>query len=89
MTCLCGDLNCPSCGPLLGGDQAKETVIEWILEDVLADFPPGIDTLWLSEELATRLGHANRSQKLADAVYEEAQTWLQKMMMGVQHEHQA
>lgn len=55
MPCMCGDVMCPSCGPAQGYNPEFEALCEWIQEDVLADFPPGIDVTWLAEELGNRL----------------------------------
>lgn len=73
--CMCGDTNCPSCGPAQGHDPAFEVVTEWLLEKVLADMPPIIDASWLAEELANRLGHRDQPQELADVIYETAKQW--------------
>lgn len=75
MSCMCGDVMCPSCGPAQGFDPAFETVVEWLEFCVLADMPQAISVEWLAEDLANRLGWRDRSQEFADAVYAEALKW--------------
>jgi hypothetical protein len=77
---MCGDTNCPSCGPAQGYDPAFELVCEWIGEVLLADFPPAINTEWLAEELANRLGHRDQPQAFADAIYTRAREWAREYM---------
>jgi hypothetical protein len=54
--CLCGDTNCPSCGPAQGADPNFDMVVEWFAEVILADYPAFIDPLALAEDLVDRLG---------------------------------
>lgn len=78
MACMCGDTNCPSCGPAQGYNPAFEAVCEWLEYSVLADFPKGFDVTWLAEELANRLGAAQQPQTLADAMEATAKAWARK-----------
>jgi len=45
VSCLCGDLGCPSCGPAQGADLAREAFVDSLCEkhpdllDVLDDHP--------------------------------------------------
>lgn len=74
MPCLCGDTNCPSCGPAQGYDPAFETVCGWMYEVLLADLPEAINREWLAEDLASRLGRCGDAD-LVDAVYAAAAKW--------------
>lgn len=73
MACMCGDTECPSCGPLQGADPAFSRVCEWFENVVLVDMSPGLDVPWLAEDLASRFGKLNSA--IVDAIYMEATRW--------------
>ncbi len=72
--CMCGDLNCPSCGPAQGYNPDFEVVCEYLAEVVLADFHPVVDVGWLAEDLADRLGRT-LPQDAVDALTHAAKVW--------------
>ena len=74
MSCMCGDTNCPSCGPAQGYDPATETVCDWVLSVLLDGFPDGFDLDWLSGEITDRIGR-RAPQEVADAIYAAAKKW--------------
>jgi len=80
MTCMCGDTNCPSCGPAQGFNPEFEVVCEWLDEVLLKDLHPVLNIDWLSEELANRLG---KDQDLADSITRVAQKWSREEAKGV------
>ena len=79
MTCMCGDVYCPSCGPAQGFNPELEVVCEW-LDMLLSDLHPVLNINWLSEELANRLG---KNQDLADCMVRVAQKWDREQSKGV------
>lgn len=61
--CLCGDTACPSCGPLLGGDEPFEKVVD----SVMRLLPPGdpVD----AEEVAIVMRALGQFPRIADLIY--------------------
>ena len=73
MACMCGDTNCPSCGPAQGFNPEFERVCEWIEYDLFCDLPEGFDLTWFSEELANQLG--KQPMYLVEAIERRAKEW--------------
>jgi hypothetical protein len=74
---MCGDTNCPSCGPAQGIDPSFDVIAGWMEEVVLVNMPHCLDLCWLAEELAHRLGSRSQPQYLADAILKAAHEWEQ------------
>ena len=77
MTCMCGDLNCPSCGPLQGHDPTFERVCEWFDTEIFKDkhkVPECIDLEWLSEFVASAIEH-NAPEDVIEAIEIAAHKW--------------
>jgi len=72
MPCMCGDTNCWICGPAQGHDPDFELVCDSLCEVVLEDMPNIVNTEWLAEELASRLG---KNQDVADVILAAAKDW--------------
>jgi len=72
--CMCGDTECPVCGPLQGHDPRFDTIVSWIETVLLADLPAGHDANWWAEELANRIGRS-APQEVVDAVQFAAEDW--------------
>jgi hypothetical protein len=71
---MCGDTNCPSCGPAQGYNPAFETVCEWAENVLLADVPEAINVSWLAEDLMSRIGRM-MPQEVVDAFEVKAREW--------------
>ena len=56
MPCMCGDTNCPSCGPAQGHNPMFERVCDWMYDVLAGVGGEAIDGVWLSEAVADRLG---------------------------------
>lgn len=87
MPCLCGDTNCPSCGPAQGYNPEAELVCEWLTEVVFADagnkdFPSWVDIPNLASIVAERFGF---DQDIADLFVKRAKEWDRKLNQKIRN----
>lgn len=76
--CLCGDVNCPSCGSAMGHNPEFERLCEWLEGVLLFDLPPYLDENWVIEEMGERFAKAEFSEEFREAVMAEIRRWEQK-----------